>query len=98
MSDASKPISVTVHVSSTLRRFTSQQAAIEVQAATVGDALRGVADFHPAIAAQLFDASGNVRSFINVFLNTEDIRYLDHENTPLQQRDIVTILPAIAGG
>lgn len=89
---------VTVQVPSALRRFTGQRAAIEVRAATAGAALYAAALDYPMLRPQMFSADNQLRRFINVFVNSADIRYLEQESTALCDGDVITILPAIAGG
>ena len=89
---------VTIHVPTTLRRFTDQNAAISVCADTAGQALRQACLAHPLLRAQIFAPDDSLRRFINVFVNARDIRHLQQEHTPLQDRDAITLLPAIAGG
>jgi len=89
---------VTVLIPSGLRRFTGQAGALDVQAETVGLALRQVSERFPQLRSQMYGADQLLRRFINVFVNSSDIRFLQHEHTPLRDSDVITILPAIAGG
>jgi molybdopterin converting factor small subunit len=89
---------VTVHVPTALRRFSAQQATIAVAANTVGEALETVGAQYPRLRSQIFASDGRLRRFINVFVNTRDIRHLDREATRLQPADTITLLAAIAGG
>lgn len=89
---------VTVMVPTALRRFTGQRASIDVQASTAGDALRAAAREYPQLRPQLFAADDRLRRFINVFVNVTDIRHQRQEDTVLSDGDVITVLPAIAGG
>lgn len=91
-------MSVTVQIPTPLRRFTSEQGEIHVDAATVGQALRGVVGQHPDLERHLYKEDGTLRSFVNVFLNDDDVRYLERESTPVKAGDVLTIIPSIAGG
>ncbi len=87
-----------VRVPTPLRPFTGGMKEIEVQAATVGEALQGLADKYPAVKTHLFDDQGSLRAYVNVFLNDEDVRGLEGDATPIQPSDRLTIVPSIAGG
>jgi molybdopterin converting factor small subunit len=64
----------------------------------VGALLRGLVEQHPALGKNLFSEAGKLRSFVNVYVGDEDIRYLEGEETPVKAGDTVSIIPAIAGG
>ena len=81
-----------------LRPFTGQQAAVAVEARTVGELLEKLTTDHSELRPHLFTADGALRSFVNVYVNDEDIRYLDRERTPVADRDTVSIVPSVAGG
>ena len=81
-----------------LRQFTEQQDSVEVIAATIGDALARLTERYPNIKKNLFNDRGKLRSFVNVYLNDEDIRYLDKEETKLEGNETISIVPSIAGG
>ncbi len=81
-----------------LRQFTEQQDSVEISGATVGDALGELTARYPNIKNNLFNDQGKLRSFVNIYLNDEDIRYLDKEATELQGNEIISIVPSIAGG
>jgi molybdopterin converting factor small subunit len=91
-------MSVIIHIPSALRRFTSNSPTISVEANNIKSAFAKAVEQHPQLKAQLFADNGQMRQFINVFVNEEDIRYLEQENTPLTDKDSVTVVPAIAGG
>jgi len=81
-----------------LRQFTEQQDTVEVTGATVGEALTALTAQYPNIKKNLFNEQGKLRSFVNVYVNDEDIRYLDKDATRLEGRETISIVPSIAGG
>jgi molybdopterin synthase sulfur carrier subunit len=87
-----------IRIPTPLRNLTGNVAEVTVEATTVGDALAKLEAAHNGIKARICDEQGNVRRFVNVFLNDEDIRFLDNLNTPLKDGDHLSIVPAIAGG
>ncbi len=90
-------MSVRVQIPTPLRQHTEGQAVVEVAGATVPAALDDLDRKCPGISARLFD-NGQVRRFVNVYLNDEDIRYLDNLATPVKDGDELAIIPAVAGG
>jgi sulfur-carrier protein len=89
---------LTIQIPTPLRPYANRQAAIEVQAGTVGEALSGLIQRHPELRRHLFTDEGTLRAFVNVYLNDEDIRYLDKEKTAVGESDTISIVPSIAGG
>jgi adenylyltransferase/sulfurtransferase len=89
---------ITVVIPSPLRIHTGQRERVLVEAATIGEALRSLCETHPGIRNHLLSEDGAVRKFINVYVNDEDIRFLSHQKTTLQETDVVSIIPSIAGG
>ncbi len=81
-----------------LRQFTEQQDSVDVTGATVADALNALTAHYPNIKRNLFNDAGKLRSFVNVYVNDEDIRYLDKEATELEGTETISIVPSIAGG
>ncbi len=81
-----------------LRQFTGQQDSVEVTGATVADALAQLTTQYPNIKKNLFNDQGKLRSFVNVYVNDEDIRYLEKDATKLDGNDTLSIVPSIAGG
>ncbi len=81
-----------------LRQFTEQQDAVEVQGGTVAEALHALTTQYPNIKKNLFNDQGKLRSFVNVYVNDEDIRYLDKDSTELEGTETISIVPSIAGG
>ncbi|MCL4857960.1 MAG: MoaD/ThiS family protein [Caldilineaceae bacterium] len=88
----------TVLIPTPLRRFTGGQAKLTVAAEDVGSLLRAVDGQFPGIADKVFDGDGNVKRFINVFVNDDEIRSLQGLATPVKESDQVSIVPAMAGG
>jgi molybdopterin/thiamine biosynthesis adenylyltransferase/rhodanese-related sulfurtransferase/molybdopterin converting factor small subunit len=88
----------TIHLPTPLRPHAGGAASVEVAASTVEEALIALVEGHPGLRRHLFDEAGNLRSFVNVYKNDEDVRYLDRERTPVSDRDALSIIPSIAGG
>jgi adenylyltransferase/sulfurtransferase len=91
-------MSVSISIPSALRAYTDGQATVSVQAATAGQALDALTAGHPGLAKHLRDAEGRLRSFVNVYLNDDDIRHLQRDATPVRDGDTLIIVPSIAGG
>jgi adenylyltransferase/sulfurtransferase len=81
-----------------LRQFTGKQDAVTVSGGTVGEALGALTTQYPDLRKQIFNDEGKVRSFVNVYLNDEDIRYLSKDATPTKDGDTISLVPSIAGG
>jgi molybdopterin converting factor small subunit len=81
-----------------LRPYTGGKAEIEVIGDTVAAALESLTDQYPSLQPHLFDREGNLRAFVNLFLNEEDIRHLQGVATPLEEGDRLMLIPSIAGG
>ncbi|MGD0588015.1 MAG: molybdopterin-synthase adenylyltransferase MoeB [Thermoplasmata archaeon] len=88
----------TVKVPTPLRSFTGGASELSLEGTTVGAVIRGLAEANPALKHHLFTPEGRLRNFVTVYLNDEDIRYLEREATVLKEGDIVSIVPAVAGG
>ena len=88
----------TVIIPTPLRRFTDGVETVEVQGATVGDIFNQLESRFPGIRARLCEDNGDLRRFINVYVDGEDIRFLDRLQTSVNERAEVSIVPAIAGG
>jgi len=87
-----------VRIPTPLRKLTNNEEVVEVSAATIGDAISELQTRYPGIRERLIDESGTVRRFVNVYVNEEDIRFLDNQQTKLKDGDEISIIPAIAGG
>ena len=81
-----------------LRKLTNIEETVEVNAKSVGEAITELQARFPGIQERLVDEKGEVRRFVNVYVNQEDIRFLKNRETPLKDGDEVSIIPAIAGG
>src|SRR5216110_1252228 len=81
-----------------LRPFTDKKDAVEAEGKTVGELLTDLTTKHPGLKAHLYNDQGKLRSFVNIYLNDEDIRYLQKEQTPINAGDSVSIIPSVAGG
>ena len=88
---------IRVQIPTPMRQHTDGKATVEAGGGTVQAVLDDLAKKHPAITGRLFE-NGQVRRFVNVYLNDEDIRYLDNLNTAVKDGDEVSIIPAVAGG
>ena len=87
-----------VRIPTPLRKLTNNEEVVEVKADTIGEAIAELQARYPGIKERLLDDRGEVRRFVNVYVNEEDIRFLKNQQTPLQEGDEISIIPAIAGG
>lgn len=88
-----------IHIPTPLRVYTDKQATVSVEGATVADGLAALTQAFPAIQQHLYSPEGKLRSFVNVYLNDEDVRYLPGgESTAVSATDELSIIPSIAGG
>lgn len=81
-----------------LRQYVEKKDTVEAAGATVGEVLASLTTAHPDLRKQIFSDEGKLRSFVNVYLNDEDIRYLDKDKTAVADADTLSIVPSIAGG
>ena len=89
---------IRLKIPTVLRGETDAESVLEVEGATVGDALAAAIERHPGLEARLFDEDGRVRRFLNVFVEQEDIRFEQGLDTPVAPGQTVSLLPAVAGG
>ena len=87
-----------VRIPTPLRKLTNNEEIVEVNASTVGAAITELQSRYPGIKERLVDDTGAIRRFVNVYVNEEDIRFLQNQETPLKNGDEISIIPAIAGG
>jgi len=87
-----------VRIPTPLRKLTNDEEIVEVEASTVGGAISELQTRFPGIKERLLDETGAVRRFVNVYVNEEDIRFLQNQETTLKNGDEISIIPAIAGG
>lgn len=88
----------TISIPTALRQYVGGQAAINVQGDKIGAALTSLTAQFPDLKKHLFDANGKLRNFVNIYVNDEDIRYQQSEDTPIKESDEISIIPSIAGG
>ena len=91
-------MAVKVIIPTPLRQFAGKQESVNLEAGTVGDALSALTSQFGDLKKHLYSDDGRLRSFVNVYVNDEDIRYLQREKTAVQQGDTISIVPSIAGG
>ncbi|MBD1915082.1 MULTISPECIES: MoaD/ThiS family protein [Cyanophyceae] len=91
-------MAVKVLIPTPLQKFTNNQAALECSGGNIVDLLNDLESNCPGIKARLCDDSGELRRFVNFYVNSEDIRFLDGKETALNDGDEVSIVPAVAGG
>ncbi len=89
---------VKVRIPTPLRKLTNNEEVVEVKPGTVGEAILELQSRFPGIKERLIDETGEVRRFVNVYVNEEDIRFLQNQATALKDGDEISIIPAIAGG
>ena len=87
-----------IQIPTPLRQYAGKQPAVEVKAGTVGEALSDLVARHPDLRRHLYTDEGKLRAFVNVYLNDEDVRYLQKEATAVKDSDSISIVPSIAGG
>ena len=87
-----------VRIPTPLRKLTNNEEVIEVEASTIDGLITELQARFPGIKERLMDDGGEVRRFVNVYVNQEDIRFLQNQKTPLKDGDEISIIPAIAGG
>lgn len=91
-------MAITVRIPTALRRITQGQGEVSVEAKTIGELIEALDKEFPGMKERLVDENGEIRKFVNFFVNDEDIRFLQGKDTPIKDGDTVAIIPAIAGG
>jgi adenylyltransferase/sulfurtransferase len=91
-------MAVKVVIPAALRPYAGKQESLEFDARTVGEALDSLTTQFAELRKHLYADTGRLRSFVNVYLNDEDIRFLEKERTPIKDGDTISIIPSIAGG
>jgi molybdopterin converting factor small subunit len=81
-----------------LRPYAGNRATVDLRPGSVDNILRELTSQYPDLRKQLFTDDGRLRKFVNVYVNDEDIRYLENENTPVKADDTISIIPSVAGG
>ena len=87
-----------IHIPTPLRPFTDKLDTVEVDGKTIGELLQNLTTKYGGLKQHLYSADGKLRSFVNIYINDDDIRYLQKDQTPLKQGDTVSIIPSVAGG
>lgn len=93
-----KAVTTRVHIPTPLRQYAEGKPSIEVNGKSVGDALSELTRKYPDLKKHLYGEDGRLRAFVNVYVNDEDIRYREKDNTPIAEGDSISIVPSIAGG
>jgi len=88
----------TIHIPTPLRPFTDKKESVDVSGGTVGELLADLTKQYDGLRKHLYTDEGKLRNFVNVYLNDEDIRYLEREKTPVKPGDSLSIVPSVAGG
>lgn len=91
-------MAVKVLIPTPLRNLTGDSAEVEVEVGDISSMIAALEAKHPGLKDRLCDENGKLRRFVNVYINEEDIRFMDGENTKIAEGDQVSIVPAIAGG
>jgi molybdopterin synthase sulfur carrier subunit len=91
-------MTVRVRIPPVLRKYTNQQAVVEAQPGTIADVIEDLDARYPGIREQLIGERGELHRFVNVYLNDEDVRYMEALNTKASDGDALSLLPSVAGG
>jgi molybdopterin synthase sulfur carrier subunit len=89
---------ISIQIPTPLRPYTRDEGEVDVDGDTVGEAMMSLVGTHTSLQPHLYGDDGKLRSFVNLFLNDEDVRYMQQEETPVKDGDTLTIIPSIAGG
>ena len=89
---------ITIEIPTAFRRFTDGAPKVDCTATTIAEALAGLTARYPALSRHVRDETGQIRQFLNIYLNEEDIRFLGGESCSLKEGDRVLLVPSIAGG
>lgn len=87
-----------IRIPAPLRKLTNDQEVVTATGANIGEIIADLEKNHPGLQERICDESGNVRRFVNIFINDEDIRFLNEKATAVKETDEISIVPAIAGG
>ena len=91
-------MSVLVRIPTPLRRMTGGKDKVEVESSTLGEMVDTLESAYPGFKERLVDENGELRYFVNIYVNGEDVRFLDGINSPIAEGDEISIVPAVAGG
>lgn len=98
MNEERKEMSITIEIPTAFRRFTDGSPKFSCSATTIAEALAQLTAQFPGLSRHVRDDQGQIRQFLNVYLNEEDIRFLGGESCPVKEGDRVLLVPSIAGG
>jgi molybdopterin synthase sulfur carrier subunit len=88
----------TIRIPTPLRKLTNNQEEVTASGATLGAVLDELNAGFPGLGERIVDEQGTIRRFVNIFVNDEDVRFLQEKETPVKEADVISIVPAIAGG
>ncbi|MEY2905925.1 MAG: hypothetical protein RLZZ408_396 [Verrucomicrobiota bacterium] len=88
----------TIRIPTPLRKLTNNQEEVTASGATLGAVLDELNANFPGLGERIVDEQGTIRRFVNIFVNDEDVRFLQEKETPVKEADVISIVPAIAGG
>ena len=91
-------MAATVRIPTTMRPLTGGEKQVAVEPGTLGDVIAALESAHPGMGERLLDDDGSLRKFVNVFVDDDDVRYLDGLDTKVDEGITVSIIPAVAGG
>jgi len=91
-------MAITVRIPTPLQKLTQNQAEVKASGTTIKELIEDLEKNFPGIKERVCDETGKIRRFINIYVNEEDVRFLQQDETPLEDGDEVSIIPAIAGG
>ena len=88
----------TIRIPAPLRRITNNQEEIPVEGSSLGAILDNLNRIYPGLSDRILDEKGEIRRFVNIFVNDEDVRFLQLKETSVEESDVISIIPALAGG
>ena len=91
-------MAIQILIPTPLRVYTNNQDTVEAEGSTVGEILSNMTNEYTELQKHLYNEDGKLRSFVNIYLNDDDIRYLDKQTTPVKSEDTISIVPSVAGG
>ena len=91
-------MAIQILIPTPLRVYTNNKYTVEEEGSTVGELLSNMTNEYTELQKHLYNEDGKLRSFVNIYLNDDDIRYLDKEKTPVKSEDTISIVPSVAGG
>jgi len=91
-------VTVEVRLPTVLRQHAKGQSSVSASGATIGEVLQDLVQTYPSMAGQVVTSEGTLHRFVNVYRNDDDVRYLERLDTKVSDTDVISILPAVAGG